>query len=125
MFNRSGITTSTGAVMTQILADVDNQFSVGCIVSKDIGVDESGKKIAKAGSPIVIDLSNLQTAATAGTTGESATANAILLHDVDVTAGNANGTALLAGVVNINRVDSTTAAKLTAGVLGNIILLKA
>jgi hypothetical protein len=39
--------------------------------------------------------------------------NAVLLHDVDVTAGNANGTALIYGFVNVNRVDSDVAAAIT------------
>ena len=39
--------------------------------------------------------------------------NAVLLHDVDVTAGNANGTALIFGFVNMNRVDSDVAQAIT------------
>lgn len=38
----------------------------------------------------------------------------VLLHDVDVTAGSDNGTLLIFGFVNINRIDTATAAELLA-----------
>ena len=128
MLNRDGITTTSYGNTTQILANVDLQASVGCIVSQAIvaEADANGKKIAKAGTPIVVDFSNLQTPVVAPVSG-STTANAVLLHDVDVTAGNANGTALYFGVVNINRLDTATQAKVTAGVntIGAITFIKA
>lgn len=128
MLNRDGITTTSYGNSTQILANVDLQASVGCIVSQAIvaEADANGKKIAKAGTPIVVDFSNLQTPAVAPVSG-STTANAVLLHDVDVTAGNANGTALYFGVVNINRLDTATQAKVTAGVntIGAVTFIKA
>lgn len=134
MLNRSGITKTTATAPTQILADVDNQFAVGCIVpaTMQATANDGSRKIVKAGTPLKIDLSNLQTPAVAPTTdpatasGETASdMNAILLHDVDVTAGNANGSALVFGFVNLNRVDATTAAKLKAGTFGLITFLKA
>lgn len=134
MLNRSGITKTTATAPTQILADVDNQFAVGCIVpaTMQATANDGSRKIVKAGTPLKIDLSNLQTPAAAPTTnpasasGETASdMNAVLLHDVDVTAGNANGSALVFGFVNLNRVDATTAAKLKAGTFGLITFLKA
>lgn len=114
MLNRSGITNTSMAATKQILANVDLQSSVGCIVPQALGVVVGSKKIAKAGTPIKIDLMNLQTAAIKadGTTP----LNAVLLHDVDVTAGNANGTALIFGFVNVNRVDSDVATAITTAV---------
>lgn len=114
MLNRSGITNTSLAATKQILANVDLQSSVGCIVSQALGVVVGSKKIAKAGTPIKIDLMNLQTAAIKadGTTP----LNAVLLHDVDVTAGNANGTALIFGFVNVNRVDSDVVTAITTAV---------
>jgi hypothetical protein len=114
MLNRSGITNTSLAATKQILANVDLQSSVGCIVPQTLGVVVGSKKIAKAGTPIKIDLMNLQTAAIKadGTTP----LNAVLLHDVDVTAGNANGTALIFGFVNVNRVDSDVATAITTAV---------
>ena len=114
MLNRSGVSTNTYGATKQILANVELQSSVGCIVPQTLGVAVGAKKIAKAGTPIQIDLLNLQTVAKKA---DAATAlNAVLLHDVDVTAGNANGTALVFGFVNVNRVDSDVAAAITTAV---------
>ena len=63
MLNCSGITNTSMAATKQILANVDLQSSVGCIVPQTLGVVVGSKKIAKAGTPIKIDLMNLQTAA--------------------------------------------------------------
>lgn len=114
MLNRSDVSKTTYAATRQILANVDLQSSVGCIVPQSLGVAVGNHKIAKAGTPIKIDLMNLQTAAVKadGTTPM----NAVLLHDVDVTAGNANGTALIFGFVNVNRVEADVAAAITAAV---------
>lgn len=114
MLNRSDISKTTMTAPKQILANVELQSSVGCIVPQALGVAVGSKKIAKAGTPIKIDLMNLQTAASKadGTTAM----NAVLLHDVDVTDGNANGTALIFGFVNVNRVDTDVATAITTAV---------
>lgn len=118
MLNKSGITKTTLTAPRQILANVELQASVGCIVPESLGVTVGTRKIAKAGTPINIDLLNLQTVAKAPAAAEgddpAIPMNAVLLHDVDVTAGNANGTALYFGVVNVNRVDSSVATAITA-----------
>lgn len=111
MLNRDGISKTSFGAPKQILANVELQSSVGCIVAKEAGAAVGAKKIAKAGTPIKIDMGNLQTPATAETEGN----NAVLLHDVDVTGGNANGTALVFGFVNVNRLESDVQAKVTAG----------
>jgi hypothetical protein len=210
MLNRSGITKATFTAPRQILANVGFQASVGCIVAQSLvaNADANGKKIAKAGTPIVVDFGNLQSpVAAAGTIDESATgqvvtgenitdvqvmaatfksavsnvagtynfeatvadstttwklgddtvtldtygitvtgtvadgdeiqvvftasgtteANAVLLHDVDVTAGNANGTALYLGVVNVNRLDPAVQEMVTCGVnvVGGVSFMRA
>lgn len=122
MLNRSGISKTTLTATKQILANVELQSSVGCIVPQILGVDVGTKKIVKAGTPINIDLMNLQTVAkkadpdTAGSGAAAVPMNAVLLHDVDVTSGGANGTALIFGFVNVNRVDSDVATAITAAV---------
>ncbi len=128
MLNKSGITKTTLTAPKQILANVDLQASVGCIVPTTLGVTVGARKVAKAGTPIKIDLMNLQTAAVKadGTTAM----NAVLLHDVDATTGDANGTALIFGFVNVNRVDSDVAAAITtaagaAGASKQITFMKA
>ena len=237
MLNRDGITTTSYGNTTQILANVDLQASVGCIVPQSLvpEADANGKKIAKAGTPIVVNFENLQAdvAASVGPTlgvftlqittafaadevltidgvnytcaatedvankkfagarapdqvtsllkmvttekydvaavsgaldkigftqkvvdvsdtsgptvsktsstgaigsvtktetpDAGTTANAVLLHDVDVTANKANGTALYFGVVNINRLDVDTQAKVVPGVntIGAVTFIKA
>lgn len=114
MLNRSGVSKNTYVAPKQILANVELQSSVGCIVPQSLGVTVGAQKIAKAGTPIKIDLMNLQTAAQAAT--GTVALNAVLLHDVDVTNGNANGTALIFGFVNVNRVDADVATKITTAI---------
>ena len=111
MLNNSGVHKTTLAATRQILANVELQSSVGCIVPASMGVAVGTKKLVKAGTPIRIDLMNLQTVAQAAN-GDTAM-NAVLLHDVDVTVGNANGTALVFGFVNVNRVEADVAALIT------------
>lgn len=108
MLNYDGIEKTTLTAPKQILANVQLQESVGCIVPQSLGVAVGSKKIAKAGTPINIDFTNLQTAAKAAATASPM--NAVLLHDVDVTSGSKNGTALIFGFVNLNRVDSDVAS---------------
>lgn len=195
MLNRDGVRKYSYNNVRQILANVEFQESVGCIVPQSLGVEVTGNgktlKIAKAGTPVVIDLQNITTPVFSPTadiyaftsydsaekttqygTGkvailsQSATsttvkviensvegwvgkvfsinatsydpaevyqlyengqpidvwvtldekivtgtpANAVLLHDVDVTDGMANGTACIFGFVNLNRVDSDVKA---------------
>lgn len=130
MLNRDGISKKTYGAPTQILANVELQESVGCIVPQSLvaSADANGKKIAKAGTPIHIDFTNLQTPAAAVVANSPM--NAVLLHDVDVTAGNANGTALIFGIVNLNRVGTAVAtaiasAQAVAGATTNVMFIKA
>ena len=235
MLNKSGITKTTLTAPKQILANVELQASVGCIVPTTVGATVGTRKIAKAGTPIIVNFGNLQAdvaaavgptagvftlqitaafaedevitiagvdytcadaedvdeklfaganaaaqitsllkmvktdkydvAAVSGatdklgftqkvaditdTTGPTVsktadtgaigsvtkvtdpsagtTGNAVLLHDVDVTAGKANGTALYIGVVNTNRLDDDVKAMVAYGVnvVGGVSFVKA
>ena len=113
MLNRSGIIKETAVAPSQILFNVQNQMSVGVIVDKTVStVGKDGRKIVKAGTPLNGDLTARGTAfVTAMDTSNPAVG--VLLHDVDVTDGNANGTLLIWGFVNLNRIDSTTAGLIT------------
>lgn len=115
MLNQSGITKVTGAAPVQILFNVQNQMSVGVKLAKnfDGAVEVNGRKIVKAGYPLNGDLTNRDTAFVKAK-DSSNPAVGILLHDVDVTDGDANGSLLIWGFVNLNRVDETTAALITA-----------
>lgn len=111
MLNNDGVKQTKMTAPRQILANIELQSSVGCIVPAELGVAVGGKKIAKAGTPINIDLMNVQASAKAVVEGTPM--NAVLLHDVDVTDGTKNGTALVFGFVNVSRVDTDIAAAIT------------
>lgn len=116
MANR--IKTETYVNVNQILFNTDPQVSVGILVSNTgITAGADGKKIVKAGTPLTGSLEARGTAfAKASTTEGVSNAVGVLLHDVDVTAGAENGTLLIFGFVDLNKVDTTTAALITAGV---------
>lgn len=124
MLNKTGIVKTTGAAPVQILFNVQNQVAVSIKVSKSATgtVTENGRKILKAGTPLNGDLTKRDTAFVAAAdntadTGQASNAKpavGILLHDVDVTDADANASLLIWGFVNLSRVDSTTATKITA-----------
>lgn len=100
MLNKHMIIKDSYSNVNQILADPNLQFSVGCIVPRDL-------ENSKAGTPIYVDLSNINVVCKK--VDNTATfANAILLHDVDLSHGQTNGTALIFGFVDLNKVDTTT-----------------
>lgn len=116
MLNQTGVRKETYGNTNQILFAVEHQVSIGVVVSKALGVAEGTKKVVKAGTPLTGNLdarTTAFTAASAGSASEASNAVGVLLHDVDVTTGDANGTLLLFGFVNTNRIDATTKAKLT------------
>lgn len=116
MANR--IKSQTYVNVNQILFNTDPQVSVGVLVSNSgISAGADGKKIVKAGTPLAGSLEARGTAFTkASTTSGVSNAVGILLHDVDVTAGSENGTLLIFGFVDLNKVDTTTAALVTSEV---------
>lgn len=114
MFNRPGIKKETLAAPQQILFNVQNQMSVPVLVDKTMdSVTVDGRKVVKAGTPLSGDLTARGTAFKAAV-DTSAPAVGVLLHDVDITDNNANGTLLIWGFVNLDRLDSATAGLITA-----------
>ena len=116
MFNNTGVTQTKYNDTTQILIDPSNYFAMGIVVDDTCGTVDSttGRKIAKAGTPVTGDINARTTAFTpAVTTTGTSNAAGILLHDVDLTQGDNNGAILLFGFVNTNRIDATTKAKIT------------
>lgn len=114
MLNHTGIKKTSGAAPVQILFNVQNQMSVGIKLAKDFAgaVTENGRKIVKAGTPLTGNLADR----TAAFTVAAGSAVGVLLHDVDVTDSIANGTLLIWGFVNLDRVDAATKTKLTSEV---------
>lgn len=113
MLNKSGVKSATYTAPTQILADPNLQFSVGCVVPAAAGVVDSfsGRKIANAGLPIVVDLGSLNNVCKVADATTNF-ANAVLLHDVDVTNGQNNGTALIFGFVDMSKLSSDMISKI-------------
>lgn len=109
MLNGKGVTVETVGMGNQILFAVEHQVSVGIVVSASAGVSVGNKKIVKAGTILSGDLDNRITPFT----GAVDSASGVLLHDVDVTDGDANGSLLIFGFVNTNRIDSDVKAKIT------------
>lgn len=114
----------------QILFATQPSMSVGIVVGNaGVSADSNGKKILKAGTPLKGSLEARGTAWTlsADSSGTNP-AVGVLLHDVDVTAGNENGTALIFGFVDLNKVDSSVTALITtaakAALAGKVTFLK-
>lgn len=131
MFNKTGIKKTIGAAPVQILFDVQNQVSVSIVVDDGYSVTRDGRKIVPAGTPLSGSLTARNTAfvKAVDNTAESGASNGkpatgVLLHDVDVTDGDTNGTLLIWGFVDLNKIDATTAALLTATRQGEMPSIK-
>lgn len=132
MLNADGVRKTSYGKPIQILANVEHQMSVGCIVPKTMASTVDGKSIVPAGTALNINLMNLHAEAKAPTI--ESPMNAVLLHDVDMTnvaeSGVMNGTALIWGFVNVNRLrtaeqSSIVKAAAIEGGTDKITLLKA
>lgn len=116
MLNRSGIRKETAGAPVQILGATSPYYAIGITVNASAGTTIGSRKIVKAGTPLTVDPSNLQTPATKiAANANIDDANVILLHDVDVTDGNANGSGLVMGIVNYNRLESDVQALFKPG----------
>lgn len=111
MFNNTGIKKTTGAAPVQILFNVEHQMSVGIVVDSMYSVIRDGRKIVPAGTPLSGDLTARATKFVKASDDKAATG--VLLHDVDVTDGDNNGTLLIWGFVDLTKIDSITAALIT------------
>ena len=123
MFNKTGIKKTTGAAPVQILFDVQNQVSVSIVVDDGYSVTRDGRKIVPAGTPLSGSLTARNTAFVKAVDNTNP-ATGVLLHDVDVTDGDTNGTLLIWGFVDLNKIDSTTAALLTSTRQGEMPSIK-
>ena len=120
MLNQSGITTKAATTPKSILWAPENAIAFSCVIAKD-------KKLL-AGTPIAGDLTARNTGFTAAKTNSGASdAVGLLLHEVDASGAKQNGTVLVAGVVYLNKLDSSTQALITTEVkaaLKHIIFVK-
>ncbi|MGF7436314.1 hypothetical protein [Lentilactobacillus senioris] len=86
---------------TQILGFIDNKVALGGLIS-DAGVtaDKTGKKIIPAGTTVGGTTSFLDDEKAVLSVVSDATAQGVLEHEVDVTAGPADGTVIVEGYIN-------------------------
>lgn len=106
MLNNGTIKKEVGAATKTILVDSQNRFAVSCkLANTGISAGADGRKIMKAGTPLEGDLKARDTAFKVAVKDKAACG--ILLHDVDVTANNANGTCLVFGFVDESKLDSS------------------
>lgn len=107
--------TASATNKKQILFMTNPFAAVGVVMSNTGAVTVGDRKIQKAGTPIAGDLTNRNTAFTvAAETSGASDAVGVLLHDVDVTDGAENATCLIFGFVDLNKLDTDVASKVTA-----------
>ena len=103
-------------VQRNVLIAPELAFTIGCQVG-DTGVTAvEGKKIIPAGTIVGAEASVLTERETVLTVaGEDTIANAqgVLVNDVDVTEGTANGTLLVAGFVDLDKMPEDAATLAT------------
>ena len=119
-------TETIGAPEKQILIAEDSyKVTLGAVVTNTgITADSEGKKIIKAGTPLT---GSFEARNTAFVVADDNSANCVALHDVDVTAGETNATIVIAGVVDLNKLDASVQTALTStvkGALNRIIFIK-
>ena len=118
MLNNPKVSITHGTNRKTILVDEFNSTALSCVVA-NTGVEAvNGKKIIKAGTPVTGDLTERNTPFTVDKTGANPVG--VILHDVDVTDGNANSHVVIFGFIDISKLDdevvgiiTTAAPKLT------------
>lgn len=97
----------------EILIAPENAESLSVIVG-DTGIvaDGNGRKIIKAGTPIGSETDVFENRKTV-LQKEDTNVQGILLHDVDVTAGDQNAAMVYKGTIDLLKLDETTRALIT------------
>lgn len=123
--NQGGITKQSYTSEKQILINSAPHFSVGVVVGNaGVTADSNGRKIIKAGTPLIGNLDTRTTAFVVATTDTAPTAVGVALHDVDVTSGNSNATLLLTGAINKNMIETSVNEIIAAATALKVIALK-
>ena len=92
------------------------------IFTQKVAQSNNPPAVTKTSSTGAISAVTETTQAVTGAGGSNAVG--VLLHDVDVTAGNQNATCLIFGFVNLNRLESATQALVTADVKAALPMIK-
>lgn len=103
-----------GAPQKQILIADGTAVTLGAqIGNAGVSANANGRKIVKAGTPVAGNLLDRDTAYVV----EASAPTAVVLHDVDVTDGDANGTIISTGHIDKLKLDSDVQAMITEGVI--------
>ena len=110
-------TTTYGAPRKHILIANDSYMLTlsGIIKATGVTAGTDGKKIVKAGTPLYGDIEKRDTGFTISG-ADGATPVAVLFSDVDVTAGDENGTIILAGCVDLLKLEASVKTALTSAI---------
>lgn len=103
---KMGQVVTKGKNVKQILANAQLFQSFGAQIGVTGATEINGKKIILAGTPVGGDKDFYEDEKAELVVSNDAKAVGVLLHDVDVTNGVANGTVLVFGFVNVNRLDT-------------------
>lgn len=124
MLNQSGVVKVSGTTRKTILVDEKNSTALSIVVANTgVTADADGKKIIKAGTPVYGNLEARNTAFTiSGSEGEVPAG--IILHDVDVTAGDANSQVVIFGTIDVSKLDSDVQTALTAAVKASFKMIQ-
>lgn len=109
-----------------ILIAPELAFTIGCIVGNDgVTADSYGRKIIKAGTPVGSTTNVFKNRDTV-LTKSADTVYGVLLHDVNVTDGDENATLVVAGYVDLLKLDSdvVTAVESKETALSRILFMK-
>lgn len=105
MLNQTGVTKTTGLSRKTILYDAKLFFALPCMITATgVTAGQDGKKIVKAGTPLKGSLLNRDEAFTVGAKDDAVVG--IAEHDVDVTAGTANGGIIVFGFIDESKLDT-------------------
>lgn len=105
MLNQTGVTKTTGLSRKTILYSTKLFLALSVIISSaGVEADSEGKKIVKAGTPLKGSLLNRDEAFTVGAKDDAVVG--VAEHDVDVTAGTANGGIIVFGFIDESKLDT-------------------
>lgn len=111
------VTNTYGAPEKHILIANDSYMvTLGAIIkATGVTAGSDGRKIVKAGTPLYGDIEKRDTGFTiAGAQGANPVC--VLMHDVDVTAGDENGTIVIAGCVDLLKLEASVKTALTSSI---------
>lgn len=100
------VKTTYGAPEKHILIANDSYMVTLPAIIKDTGVSAGtdGRKVVKAGTPLYGDIEKRDSGFTISGAGNPV---CVLMHDTDVTAGDENGTIVIAGCVDLLKLDDS------------------